>query len=168
MGGRNGNSKLGRNGAKYRHFRLGPGPASAGITGHDLRQRRRLEKPENRSKRIEMVATQRWTVPSPGAGVWGPKIMRRPPFHGSGGPTFPAAPWMVVSLWGRSRETRDGRPIGPLRTGTQSQHPGRGITRPMLFEPQTPAPGPRLKYPGNVNPTTGGTPGRAGSLPERN
>jgi hypothetical protein len=39
------------------------------------------------------------------------------------------------------------------------------FNRPMLSAGNALGPGPRPKHPGNVNPATGGTPGKAGGLP---
>jgi hypothetical protein len=49
--------------------------------------------------------------------------------------------------------------------GSRSKPPKRGPTRPMLFAQKLLAPGPQPKHPGNINPATGGIPGRARGLP---
>ena len=65
---------------------------------------------------------------------------------------------VLVGATGRSPDRAAGS------SGSQSQPPGIGIARPMLFEPQTLAPGPQLRHPGNVKLFE--SPGRAGALPE--
>jgi hypothetical protein len=49
-------------------------------------------------------------------------------------------------------------------SGSQCQPPGIGITRPMLLEPQTLAPGPQFTHPRNVKLLS--PPAEPGGLPE--
>jgi hypothetical protein len=101
-------------------------------------------------------------VPGPGATPCCPKTMRRLPFHGPGGPPVLEPPWGFPSLVGTTSRSPD---RSASSGGNRSALPGWGPAQPMLFGHQAVAPGPRAKYPGDVKPATGGTPGRAGSLP---
>jgi hypothetical protein len=117
-------------------------------------------KARNRSKRIQPrghLKVDFARVPGPGARTLWAKPMRRPRFHGSGGPTILAPPWRFSLQVGGDRSVaRSARLIlrKPTRTPGERAHP------PDAFYPQGPCPRATTRHPGIVNPPSaiGGDP----------